>query len=231
MKRYILMLKKIRFVNLLPTLYNYIKQRNIQYNLGGVNLKKSVLKLSLITLILSITLLCAGCGLIKGVSKATVANKSSENTVKSTVIIKSSDGAESIAVPTSWKEDAELNDAALLQVSNRVQEKYVMIIGEGKESFSKQFTLSDYTSATKKNMLQTAANSSATEAKDIVLNGYKAQYYELAGEVQQVKVTYLIINVETTDKFYQIIGWTLTPKFDANKAEIKSVMDSFKVIK
>jgi hypothetical protein len=106
-----------------------------------------------------------------------------------------------------------------------------MVIGEGKDSFSKDMKLSDYTTAAKANMVKAAANGVATDTKDVTVNGNKAQYFELSGEVQKIKVTYMVETVESADKFYQIIGWTLTPQFDTNKAEIKGVMDSFKVVK
>ena len=192
-------------------------------------MKKKVFKVCLVTLIVfSITIAGTGCGLLKGASKTTTTTDKSK---ASTVVTKSKDGKESITTPASWKEDNELNTIALLQVSKRAQEKYTMVIGEGKDSFSKDMKLSDYTKAAKSNMVKAATNGVATDTKDVTANGNKAQYFELSGEVQKIKVTYMVEVVESADKFYQIIGWTLTPQFDANKAEIKEVMDSFKVVK
>jgi hypothetical protein len=193
--------------------------------LGGTDMKKIVFKLFLSTLIFSVILLGTGCALIKGLSNATNATVSKV----STVIVKSVDGKESISTPSTWKVDTALNDAALLQVSVRTQEKYAMVLAEGKDSFSSDYTLSDYTKAVKDITLKSVTNAVATDIKDITVNGNKGQYFELSGEVQKIKVTYMIEIVDAPDKFYQVFGWTLTPKFDANKGEIKKVMDSFKI--
>ena len=189
-------------------------------------MKKNGFKVFLVTLIFSTVLFGVGCSSIKSLSKTAATSSSKEKAV----IIKSKDSKESITVPDSWKEDNTLNDIALLQVSKRTQEKYVMVIGEGLDSFSKDMKLSDYTKLVKDSMLKAVANSTATDTTDITVGENKCQYYELSGEVQKIKATYIVRTVATKNKFYQIIAWTLTPKFDANKAEIKEVMDSFKVI-
>lgn len=142
---------------------------------------------------------------------------------------KSEDGSESLFAPKSWISDTALNNEASIQISNRMKEKYVIVITEEKELFSEGLTLAEYTELVNEMMQGSINNVSATDIQDTTVNGKNAQHFELAGDVQNIKVTYFITVVESDNKFHQIIGWTLTPKVQDNKAEILEVMNSFTV--
>ncbi len=143
-------------------------------------------------------------------------------------VVKNVSGKENISVPKSWKETNNLNTAALLQVSNSDEEEYAIVIGEGKANFNENTTLANFTKLVKDNMKKNIANSDISKEKDMKLDGKSANYFELTGQSQSKNITYMVITVINSGKYYQVIGWTLTSEFDNNKKEMKAVLESFK---
>lgn len=144
---------------------------------------------------------------------------------------KSADGKESLFAPKSWINDPGLYDGALIQISNRMKEKYVVVLDEARTEDTTDFTLDIYTELVRELVQESMTNPSVTDIKDITVNGKNAKYFEIAGEVEDLnlKVSYFVSVVETDSKFYRVVGWTLTPKVEENKAEILEVMNSFTV--
>ena len=190
-------------------------------------MKKKAFKMISVSIVLTSIFFVTGCSALEKVNDLTVSKKNE----KEIVVFKSSDDKESLSTPSSWKSVTELNDNAIIQVCNAVQEKYVIVIAEDKEVFSSDLTLSDYTSITKEDMMGQITNVTATDIEDNSLNGNNTQYYEMTGEVDKIRVTYLCMNIESENRFYQIIGWTSTPKFKENKSDIIDVMNSFIIMK
>lgn len=144
--------------------------------------------------------------------------------------IKNSDNTLQISTPSSWAAETQLNSLATLQVSNRLEEKYVIVIREGKDAFASDMNIGNYTDIIANQMSSAVANSQISQIQDMTYNNRPAQYFELSGEVQKIKVSYMLIAWEDNNNFYQTVGWTLTPKFDANKSAIMDVMESVKTI-
>jgi len=186
-------------------------------------MKTKTLKVISVSIALICISLVTGCSTLEKANNLIV----SKQNEKETVVFKSLDEKESISTPSSWTSEPELNDNAVIHVCNAQQEKYVIVIADDKELLSSDMTLSDYTGIIKEDIMTQITNATATDIKNNSLNGNKTQYYELSGEIDELKITYLCMNIESADKFYQILGWTLTPKFEENKSEILDVMNSF----
>ena len=197
-------------------------------------MKTKTLKVISVSIVLTCILLVTGCSTLEKVNDLIVSKQNEKETVvfksldeKETVVFKSLDEKESISTPSSWTSEPELNDNAAIHVCNAQQEKYVIVIADDKERLDSDMTLSDYTGIIKEDIMAQITNATATDIKNNSLNGNKTQYYEISGEIDDLKITYLCMNIESADKFYQILGWTLTPKFEENKSEILDVMNSF----
>ena len=197
---------------------------------------KIIKKTILLVLILILTFAFSGCGEANNITKSiadgikkgfNIPDKNQE----SIKIIKDTDNKYQLSVPSSWKEDNELNKLAILQVSNRVQEKYVMVIREEKDSFSNDANIDDYASLVKEGLGQSVQNIQISKDENITINGKPAKYFEVQGEVEKLKISYIFIITEDSGNFFQIIGWTLVPRFEANKQEIRTVMESFQQVK
>lgn len=176
-----------------------------------------------IAVLLSVVFLVsfAGCSVVNKVKDST-----GESAKKQTIA--SADGKFEITVPGNWKEDKSLNEEANLQVSNRAQEKYLIVIEESKQDFDKSFTLKDYSSLVKDNMVKNGQDMTTGGDKEITVNGDKAEYFEVTGTVEKIKAKYIVIIAQDKDNIYQIISWTLSSKFDKNKDEMMEVAQSLK---
>lgn len=173
-------------------------------------------------------------GIREGIKSADITQGSKGNTADSNTgskVIKSSDGKFQLSVPSNWKEDSELNDEAILQVSNRVEEKYVIVINEGKDGFSEDVDSDYYTDLIRESMYDNLVNPQISDNQDITINNMPAKYFEISGEADKIKISYMVVISEDRDNFNQVIGWTSTPKFDDKKQSIGAVMKSFESIK
>lgn len=180
-------------------------------------------RLKFLGVLLSVFLLLSftGCSLVNKV-------KDSVGTSDKKQTIASSDGKFEVTVPGNWKEDKGLNDEAVLQVSNRIQEKYLIVIDESKQDFDASFTLKDYAALVKDNMVKSGQDMSTGTEKEVTVNGEKAQYFEISGTVDKIKAKYIVVIAQDKDNIYQIISWTLASKFDKNKDEMLQVAQSLK---
>jgi hypothetical protein len=55
----------------------------------------------------------------------------------------------------------------------------------------------------------------------------KGVQYEITGSVDGVRIKYLHTTLEGKKYFHQIIAWSLTSKYDSNKATFDKILDSF----
>lgn len=163
------------------------------------------------------------------VTQNTVNDKSKSNSEAETVDFKSQDGKVSVQALPSWKSQTDLSDTLIIHIADLAKDNSVMVVKEPKSTFSDNIKLSDYTKLIKTNMVNNITLANLTKIKDIDVNGYKAKYFEISGETKQVKLSFMVICIETSDNFYKISGWTTTPNFKANKDEIQEVMNSIKV--
>lgn len=184
-------------------------------------MKKS--KIAKAVLFITMMLLCTsatGCAIM------TVENFASKES-----IYKSDDKNETITAPFAWSNDDDLNEDSILHISNVIDDDYVVVIKDTKDSLGEDIELNDYADLVKSNLENEIKDADSSELKDVEVNGYHAKYFKLAGEYSDTKITYLYYCVETSDSFYQVIGWSSTTGFKDNEDEIKKIMNSFKAKK
>jgi hypothetical protein len=148
-----------------------------------------------------------------------------------TTTLKSDDKTLEITVPSYMKNEMELSAEAEIQASRAIQEEYLIVLHERKDTFEDGFTLEDYHKAINDNMINTLTNPVPTEVKSIKVNGQKALQYELIGEVDKVKVGYLVTLVETDDHYTQVLFWTLQNRMDEKRDMFLKAANTFKVLK
>ncbi|MDN4601531.1 hypothetical protein P5G61_09875 [Paenibacillus sp. F6_3S_P_1C] len=72
-----------------------------------------------------------------------------------------------------------------------------------RDDFSETFTLTDYYNVINESMSQTLINTTQTEPEKIQINGQPAVQFELNGEIDKIKISYLVRLVETDGNFTQ----------------------------
>jgi hypothetical protein len=162
-----------------------------------------------------------GCGVFNKIKSEI------DNAQKPQVII-SSDGKCQITAPGGWQKQTSLNDDASLQAANLRGELYVIVIPESKEGMDESVNLDLVTDAVKENLTKTVGGAIFSEPVSTVVNGLPAKQFEVSGEVEKLKVTYLYSIVDAPQSYYQVITWTLTPRFESSKGKLLEIINSFK---
>lgn len=147
-----------------------------------------------------------------------------------TTTMTSDDKKMEITIPAYMTFEQELSPAADIQASRGLQEEYMMVLREGKDVFTDNFTLTDYYNAINDNMSKTISNTTQTEPKEIEVNGQPAIQYELNGEIDKIKISYLITLVETDGNFTQLLFWTLQNRMDEKRDMFIKAASTFKEV-
>lgn len=141
--------------------------------------------------------------------------------------VSSSDGLLQITVPESYKESDILNADANLQLMNAAMEQYTITIFESNVDFSDDFTLDDYSDAVSSSMGGVMTSPEFSDIESLTINGYDAKQYTLSGEIEKIKIKYLVTLVGTDNGYYQVISWSLQSRFDNALDTFKQIAESF----
>ena len=93
--------------------------------------------------------------------------------------------------------------------------------------FSDDFTLDDYSDAVSSSMGGVMTSPEFSDIEALTINGYDAKQYTLSGEIDKIKIKYLVTLVETDNGYYQIISWSLLSRFDNALDTFKQIAESF----
>ena len=147
---------------------------------------------------------------------------------KSPQVIKSTDGSYELTVPGNWAKQNGLNTDATLQVANPREELYAIVIQENKGDFPKGTTIDTIAGLSRDGAKEFITNPQLTEPTKLTIGGHEARQFEASGAVSGIQAKYLYAIVETPGSYYQIMTWTLAPRYDANKSKLMDVIKSFK---
>ena len=145
-------------------------------------------------------------------------------------VMTSTDGTYQLTVPGNWTKQTDLNSIATLQAANTKEELYVIVIKESKTDFPANANVGTVAELARENLRKTVITPIISEAVPASIGSYPARQFEVSGTVSGVQAKYLYGVVETTGYYYQIMTWTLAPRFDANKSKMQDVINSFKEI-
>ncbi len=146
----------------------------------------------------------------------------------SPVVVKSTDGQFQVTIPSGWSVQSELNDEADIQAATFRKNSYVVVLSESKADFEDP-TIKRHSELTRTALLKSATGGRITAGpKEFQINVQPALQYEIRGAINFIKVVYLHTTVDTGQHLHQILAWTLPSGYDGNRAEIESVVNSFK---
>lgn len=172
--------------------------------------------------------LFSGCDLSSKNNGTTAGKKDSSAQIDLNKEVKSTDNTFKVTVPKSWTSTSELNAEAKLQVANKQEEKYLIIIGESNKDVASSYTLNDYYKQVSSSLSGNIQNSKLGAATETMINGYQATQFQISGEVNKIKATYLVTLIKGNKAFYQVIFWTLDSNFSKYEPEFKAVAKTFK---
>ena len=141
--------------------------------------------------------------------------------------VASEDGKIKTTVPGTWIKLPELNKQASLQVGNKRNEVYLIVITDAKADLD-NFTLEKHHYQTRDRMLQKMKNPSATQPVSVTIDGHPALQDELSGTENGVNVVFLHTTVDDGDNLQQILAWTLKSRWQKQNQLLREVTGSFR---
>ncbi|MGE5213294.1 MAG: DUF4190 domain-containing protein [Nitrospirota bacterium] len=141
--------------------------------------------------------------------------------------IASDDGRIRVTVPGTWTKLPELNKQASLQVANKRNEVYLIVITDTKTDLD-SLTLQKHHQQTRDRMLQKMKNASATEPVSLTIDGHPALQDELTGTENGTNVVFLHTTVDDGDHFQQLLAWTLKSRWQKQNRLLREVTSSFR---
>jgi hypothetical protein len=141
--------------------------------------------------------------------------------------IASDDAKIGVTVPGLWTKLPKLNRQASLQVGNKRNEVYLIVITDAKADLD-NLSLEKHHQQTRDRMLQKMKNASATEPVSLTIDGHPALQDELTGTENGTNIVFLHTTVDDGDHFQQILAWTLKSRWLDQNQLLRDVTTSFR---
>ncbi len=138
--------------------------------------------------------------------------------------VNAADGASRIQVPETWRERSDLSEDSSLTQANTRNEQYLVVITEPKLDFNENFKIQDYQSLLVENNF---AEFTVQPDKPITVDGMQGIQNVITGEIDNIKISYLLNCFEGEDNFYQVLFWTLSSKWEKNREVFERSLASF----
>ncbi|GGA36353.1 hypothetical protein [Paenibacillus physcomitrellae] len=143
-------------------------------------------------------------------------------------LVISPDKHASITIPEGWAQDAGLASGADIQASHPSTEDYIVVLREDRSDFSQNTTINDYSKLVSDNMKQAIQNAKQEPAERITIGGLNALQYVITGEVDKVKISYLVTLIASEDHFTQVLMWTRADMFADKKQNYLYIVNTFR---
>ena len=132
----------------------------------------------------------------------------------------------SVTIPQGWEEAYDLNEDASIQASNLRKDIHFAVIVEPKYNFSDDYTLADYDKTVYDNYYEVLDNIDIGKSTETEIDSFPAIQTLVTGEVDELNVTYLVTIVETQNRFFQVVAWSLQESFDEHSEELHEITNS-----
>jgi hypothetical protein len=139
--------------------------------------------------------------------------------------IASDDGKIKVTVPGMWTKMPKLNEFASLQVGDKGNRMYLIVITEAKADVPK-LTLQTYHQLTR-DEARKKFQASASEPFSLTIDGHPALQDELSGTEKGTDVVLLHTTVDDGDHFQTINAWTIKSRWKQQNQLLREVTASF----
>jgi hypothetical protein len=183
-------------------------------------------RIRLVVLSLCVSLLAGACG--GGLEDPGKPADEVDVTLSETLV--SADGLFQMKVPGSWKQESNLNEAAILQAADRGREAYALLIIDPKKPFEGT-ALGRFADTQVQKFLESVSDSKLSGPDLVIIDGNEALQYEIEGKAGDVDVTYLYTFMESDDSFLKAVTWSLADNYRSNKKALAAVTESIRQLK
>ena len=150
-----------------------------------------------------------------------------DQTAGNMVSVVSEDSELQLQVPATWDDlKGDLNPAASIEVGNKFEETYAMVIEDSREDFADPPSLEDFAQGQLRFFTRRLESPSLSEGVSVADYDQPAVRHELSATVDNLNVMYTITFIETDQRFVQIFAWTLTSEWEENRGTLQRVSNS-----
>lgn len=135
---------------------------------------------------------------------------SSVNRLGQTQVIQASDSSCEISVPASWLNSPDLSKQAVLGAKDLAENEYVIVFVHPKQDYTGSLAdfAKDHTNLLRENLTTPQVEVPAA----ITINGRSAIRQIVHGEINRMRIAYVITYFEGTNQFYRVLCWSLESK-------------------
>ncbi len=143
-----------------------------------------------------------------------------------TVMVVSEDSDLQLQVPDSWEELKGLNPSASIEVGNKFDENYAIVISDSMEDFGDPPALKDFADVQLRLFTKRMGSVDVSEGVSVEDYDSPAIRHEVRATVDNLNVAYMVTFLKTENRFAQIITWTLASRWDDNRGILERVSNS-----
>ncbi len=145
--------------------------------------------------------------------------------------ISSSDGLTQVTVPGGWSPAQGLHPKAQLQASSPAAEEFLLVLSEYKKDYP-GMTLERYAALASGNMAHKLSSAERSGPTALQVNARPALQYRISGIFRgerniDMALVYLVTAVEDDSRFYQIVVYTRTSRFEEAKDGLQKIIGTF----
>ena len=137
------------------------------------------------------------------------------------------DGSARVEVPAHWKSNPELNDIASIQYANLSREQYFIVISEPKSDFYADMDVFSYNNLLLENFRESLTDIQIKYLGEVEINDMAGLKHELRGRIDGLSVVYLLVALEGTDSYHQLVFWSTAARWKTGSNVFEEVLTSF----
>ena len=142
-----------------------------------------------------------------------------------TRVVHANDGSCEISVPGTWVDDSSLSKEAVLGTKDPLGTEYVVVFEDSKEDYTG--TLVDYAKDCGNRMRDRLKSPEVEVPAPITINDRSAVRQNIRGEINHLRIAYVITYFEDQNKFYRVFCWSTESKAAAVKNDFEKIARSF----
>ncbi|OBY77836.1 hypothetical protein BBG47_19705 [Paenibacillus sp. KS1] len=165
---------------------------------------------------------------------STTAQQTAEKSKPKGTTFTSFDGTIQLTLPSSWRQNNEINNMAQFAAYSRSDNRFVAVNSTLKADMAEGATIDDIVDRTiSNNNTITMEDMEVIDIRDASLGSDAAKQLEIRGigNGTKEKIHQLVTIVGKGDYFHLIVFWTKESKFDKYKDEFEQATQTFKVLK
>lgn len=141
-------------------------------------------------------------------------------------------GSYSVTPPALWIATQELHAEADLQLQHPLLDSYALGFVEYKMDFAEEIDLAGYADIIQGSMMQSLQDPQVlSEAAPIENTALPAVAFELYGIIENIKIQYYIVCMESAEHFLQLVLWTTPSRWNlVREGDFASLVASVKPV-